>query len=49
MHVLWECPAHDSSTLRKLQEILGDRYADFHSLRNLDNTTYVLGSELWKE
>ena len=44
VHVLWECTANSSSRAsftEKLQELLGDSYADF------EKTSYVLGSEHW--
>ena len=34
MHVLWECSAYSSSRasfMLKLEELLGDRYADFEA------------------
>ena len=51
MHVLWECSAYSSSRSRasfllKLEELLGDRYADFEVLNSVEKTSYVLGSEL---
>ena len=36
MHVLWECSAYSGSRasfLLKLEEVLGDRYADFEYCR----------------
>ena len=33
----------------KLEELLGDRYADFEVLNSVDKTFYVLGSELWEQ
>ena len=50
VHVLWECPAYSNCRLmflKKLQELLGDKYIDFDSLNYLEKTSYVLGSELW--
>ena len=35
--------------LKKLQELLGDKYIDFNSLNYLEKTSYVLGSELWED
>ena len=35
--------------LKKLQELLGDKYIYFYSLNYLENTSYVLGSELWED
>ena len=52
MHVLWECLAYSSSrasVLLKLEELLGDRYADFEALNSVEKTSYVLGSELWEQ
>ena len=48
VHVLWECSAYTSFVL-KLEELLGDRYADFEALNSVEKTSYVLGSELWKQ
>ena len=33
----------------KLEELLGDRYADFEVLNNVEKTSYALGSELWEQ
>ena len=30
-------------------QLLGDRYADFEALNNVEKTSYVLGSELWEQ
>ena len=52
VHVLWECSAYSSSRasfLWKLEELLGDRYADFEALNSVEKTSYVLGSELWEQ
>ena len=49
MHVLWECSAYSSnraSFLLKLEELLGDRYADFEGLNSVEKKSHVLGSEL---
>ena len=49
VHVLWECSAYSSSGasfMVKLEELLGDRYADFEVLNSVEKTSYVLGSEL---
>ena len=38
VHVLWECLAYSSSTasfMLKLEELLGDRYADFEVLNSV--------------
>ena len=49
VHVLWECTAYSSSrATEKLQELLGDSYADFDLLSNVEKTSYVLGSEHWE-
>ena len=37
VHILWECSAYSSSRasfLLKLEELLGDRYADFEALNS---------------
>ena len=50
-HVLWECSAYSStraSFMKKLQELLEDDYEDFESLENVEQSSYVLGSELWE-
>ena len=52
VHVLWECTAYSSSRAsftEKLQELLGDSYADFDLLSNVAKTSYVLGSEHWEK
>ena len=52
VHVLWECSAYSSSRasfLLKLEELFGDRYADFEALNGVEKTSYVLGSELWEQ
>ena len=52
VHVLWECSAYSSSRgsfMLKLEELLGDRYADFEVLNSVERTSYVLGSELWEQ
>ena len=38
-----------ASFLLKLEELLGDRYADFEALNSVEKTSYVLGSELWEQ
>ena len=48
VHVLWECTSRASFT-EKLQELLGDSYADFDLLSNVEKTSYVLGSEHWEK
>ena len=51
VHVFWECPAYSNcrlTYLKKLQELLGDKYIDFDSFNYLENTLYVLCSELWE-
>ena len=50
--MLLECTAYSSSRAsftEKLQELLGDSYADFDLLSNVDKTSYVLGSEHWEK
>ena len=37
-----------ASFMKKLQELLEDDDKDFESLDNVDNLSYVLGSELWE-
>ena len=52
VHVLWECSAYSSSRasfLLKLEELLGDRYADFEALNSVEKTSYVLRSEFWEQ
>ena len=52
VHVLWECTAYSSSRAsftEKLQELLGDSYADFELLSSVEKTSYVLGSEHWEK
>ena len=42
VHVLWECTAYSSSRAsftEKLQELLGDSYADFDLLSNVEKTS----------
>ena len=34
--------------MEKLQELLGNTYADFDKLSSIEKTAYVLGSELWE-
>ena len=50
--MLWECTAYSSSRAsftEKLQELLGDSYAGFDLLSNVEKTSYVLGSENWEK
>ena len=52
VHVLWECSTYSSSRVSfmvKLDELLRDRYADFEVPNSVERTSYVLGSELWKQ
>ena len=35
--------------MKKLQELLKDDYEDFKMLNNIQNASYVLGSELWEK
>ena len=50
VHVFWECSACSGSFMVKLEEQLGDRYADFQVLNSIEEKTpYVLGSELWEQ
>ena len=49
--VLWECSAYSSTRacfIKKLQELIEDKYADFESLDTLDKSSYMVGSELWQ-
>ena len=49
---MWECTAYSSiraSFTEKLQELLGDSYADFDLLSNVEKMSYVLGSEHWEK
>ena len=44
MYVLWECSIYSTnraSFMVKLEKLLGDRYADFELLNNIEKTTYV--------
>ena len=34
--------------MKQLQELLEDDYEDFESLQNVEKSSYVLGSELWR-
>ena len=36
------------SFMKKLQELLEDDYKDFESIKNVEKSSYVLGSELWE-
>ena len=50
-HVLCDCLAYSSTTasfVKKLQELLEDDYEDFESQKNVEKSSYVLGSELWE-
>ena len=47
--VLWECSAYRASFMVKLEELLGDGYADFEVLNSVEKISYVLGSELWEQ
>ena len=38
-----------SYSREKLQELLGDSYADFDLLSTVEKTSYVLGSEHWEK
>ena len=52
VHVLWECLACSSSRysfMVKLEELLGDRYADFEVLISVKKTAYVIGNELCEQ
>ena len=52
VHVLLECTAYSSSRAsftERLQELLGDSYADFDLLGKVEKTSYVLGSEHWEK
>ena len=42
-----QCISSRASFTEKLQELLGDSYADFDLLGNVEKTSYVLGSEHW--
>ena len=44
VHVLWECSTYSSSRasfMVMLEELLGDRYADFEALNSVEKTSYV--------
>ena len=46
------CKCHGSLRLIvvvKLDELLGDRYADLEVLNSVEKTSYVLGSEVWQQ
>ena len=48
-HVLWDCPAYvsiKSAFMLELRRELGDRFGHFQSF---EKSSYVLGSEAWKE
>ena len=50
-HVLWECSAYSSTRacfMKKLQELIEDKYEDFESLDMVEKSSYVLGSGLWE-
>ena len=38
-----------NTSLLKLEELLGGRYADFEVLNSIEKMSYVFGSELWKQ
>ena len=49
---MWECTAYSSSRAsftEKVHELLGDSYANFDLLGNVEKTSYVLGSEHWEK
>ena len=51
VHVLWECSAYSNiraTFVEKLQDLLGNRYAEFYKLNSIEKTAYILGSELWE-
>ena len=35
--------------MRKLQELLGDRFEHFESLDSFEKASFALGSELWED
>ena len=44
VHVLWECSAYSNIRgifVEKLQELLGNRYANFDKLNSIEKTAYV--------
>ena len=43
------CSSSRASFMVKLEELLGDRHADFEVLNSVEETSYVLGSELWEQ
>ena len=50
--MLWECRAYSSSRadfLLELQEKLGNEFEHFYSLDSLGKSSFILGSELWKD
>ena len=50
VHVLWECSAYSNirGTFVKLRGLLGNGYAEFDKLNSIEETAYVLGSEVWE-
>ena len=50
--MLWDCPAYASirsAVMLELRRELGDRFEHFQSLDSFVKSSYVLGSEAWKE
>ena len=50
-HMLWECSTYSNTRvnfIQKLQELLEDNNEDFESLKNVEKSSYVPGSELWE-
>ena len=41
VHVLWECSAYSINFVVKLEELFGDRYADFEVLISVEKMSYV--------
>ena len=48
--MFWECSAYSirACFIKKLQELLEDKYEDFESLDKVEKSSYVLGRGLWE-
>ena len=49
VRVYTEYSSSRASFTEKLQELLGDSYANFDLLSNVEKMSYVLGSEHWQK
>ena len=47
--MLRDCPSIRSVFMLEVRRELGDRFEHFQSLDSLEKSSYVLGSEAWKE